>query len=103
MQTLQLEIRAGHMFVRVGDDLFLLDTGAPSQFQTETHTVDIRVGKSSFRLRVAGTFSHSARLRSVYPFPALNLLEAVGGKGSTTQGRGVEKYEQNHGMRRTLQ
>ena len=51
MQTLQLEIRAGHMFVRVGDDLFLLDTGAPSQFQTETHTVDIRVGKSSFRLR----------------------------------------------------
>lgn len=32
-----MEIRGGHMFVRVGDGLFLLDTGAPNGFGSISH------------------------------------------------------------------
>jgi hypothetical protein len=35
--TLPLKIQHGHMFVRIGDEVMLLDTGAPNSFGSSSH------------------------------------------------------------------
>ncbi len=73
MNTLPLQLRDGHLFVELGGELWLLDTGAPTSFGTAEN---IFIGGEEFRLGSSYLGLTAATLSSFVGVPCVGLLGA---------------------------
>jgi hypothetical protein len=73
MDTLPLQFRDGHVFVELGGELWLLDTGSPTSFGT-TH--NLTIAGEQFRLATSCLGLSAATLSQFVGVPCVGLLGA---------------------------
>jgi len=73
MNTLPLQLRDGHLFVELGGELWLLDTGAPTSFGT-SHSLTI--ADEQFSLGTSFLGLNAAILQQFVGLPCVGLLGA---------------------------